>query len=188
VEGAAVALIDEDQKEAVKSFFDRYTDLLIDYISRVKKSCPNIHCVLLHDDWGHSTGAFFSLETCREMIVPYLRRLIDYVHSEDMFFELHSCGKGQTLVPAMIEAGVDLWCPQLINDLDMLTETYKDEPIWFGLSDLQFKPDATDEEVREATTAWFNKHKDHKVFTFYKYLHPVMRETLYRLSREAYMA
>jgi len=187
VEGAAVALIDEDQKEAVKSFFDRYTDLLIDYISRVKKSCPNIHCVLLHDDWGHSTGAFFSLETCREMIVPYLRRLIDYVHSEDMFFELHSCGKAQTLVPAMIEAHVDFWCPQSINDLDAIAEKYKDQPIWFGLNNLVFAPDATDEEIREQTTAWFEKHKDQKVFTFYKAIHPVMRETLYRLSREYYL-
>ena len=131
VEGAAVALIDEDQKEAVKSFFDRYVDLLIDYVARVKKSCPNIHCVLLHDDWGHSTGAFFSLETCREMIVPYLRRLTDFVHSEGMFFELHSCGKGQTLVPAMIEAGIPsfkmymTYPAMMIGDEDMFNALRK---------------------------------------------------------------
>ena len=47
--------------------------------------------------------------------------------------------------------------------------------------------DATDDEIREQTTAWFEKHKDQKVFTFYKAIHPVMRETLYRLSRAYYL-
>ena len=187
VEGAAIALIDEDQQDAVKSFFDRYADLLIDYISRVKKACPNMHNVLLHDDWGHSTGAFFSLDTCREMIVPYLRKIVDACHDMGMSFELHSCGKAQTLVPAMIEAHVDFWCPQSINDLDAIAEQYKDQPIWFGLNNLVFAPDATDDEIREQTTAWFEKHKDQKVFTFYKAIHPVMRETLYRLSRAYYL-
>ncbi len=71
VEGAAVALIDEDQSEGLHRFFDQYADFLIDYITRMKKIC-DIDGVLIHDDWGHQNGAFFSLDTAMEMFVPYL--------------------------------------------------------------------------------------------------------------------
>ena len=117
VSGAAIALVDEDQKDALHAFFDRYADHMIECIRRVKQVIP-LEGVLILDDWGTQNGPFFSLETAREMLLPYLKRVVDYIHSEGMFYEQHSCGNCTKLVPVYMEAGVDLWTPQLMNDLD----------------------------------------------------------------------
>lgn len=149
VANAAVAMIDEDQEEGVKSFLDKHSDILVDYIGRMAERFE-IDSVLIHDDWGTQRSPFFSLDVCREMLVPYLKKITDYCHSKGIFFELHCCGNNEMLVPAMIEAGVDLWCGQNVNNFDMLTEKYKNDPIIFGVlvDDATFT--STEEELREA--------------------------------------
>lgn len=186
VEGAAIAMIDEDQQDAVKSFFDRYADLLIDYIERVKACCP-IDGVLIHDDWGHQNSAFFSLDTAMEMLVPYLKRVTDAVHAKGMYFELHSCGKNEELVPAYIAAGVDLWCPQGINDIDMLAERYKDQPIAFGQQKpVEIPQDAQEDEIEQIAREWFEKYKDKRVIGAFTATPPAFIDALYKVSRIGY--
>ena len=92
VEGAAVALIDEEQKAGVHRLFDALCNLYDEYIDRMVKHC-DIDCVLVHDDWGTQNGPFFSLDTCMEMIAPYLKRMVESAHKRGLLFELHSCGK-----------------------------------------------------------------------------------------------
>ncbi len=186
VEGAAIALIDEDQKEGVKRFFDQYADLLIEYIDRMKKRCA-IDCVLIHDDWGHQNSAFFSLDTAMEMLVPYLRRVTDAVHERGMYFELHSCGKNEALVPAYIAAGVDLWCPQPINDIDMLADKYIDQPIFFGQQGSIIPEGASEEQICQMAGEWFEKNKDRHVITAFTGADPVFMQALYKISRNGYM-
>ena len=162
VENAAVALIDEEQQEGVHRFLDQHTNLLIEYVDRMRKILP-IDNVLVHDDWGHQNGPFFSPEVGREMIVPYLKRLTDFCHSKGITFELHCCGRNETNVPNMIAAGVDLWCGQgNINDFDKLAEQYKDAPITFGFAP-KIDPASSDEAQREVAREWVLKHKDHHV-------------------------
>ena len=185
VDNAAMALIDEDQQEGVHRFFDRYADFLIDYIDRMKKCC-DIDCVLIHDDWGHQNGPFFSIATAREMLVPYLRRVTDAVHARGMFFELHSCGKNEALVPAYIEAGVDMWCGQPINDMAMLAKKYKDQPFVFGMPDPAIPEEASDAEVEELEEQWFEEFKDCRVATAFMAANPVFMSALYRVSRRAW--
>jgi hypothetical protein len=185
VENAAIALIDEDQREDLHRFFDRYADLLIDYIKRVKAVAP-IDGVLIHDDWGHQRSTFFSIDTAREMLVPYLRRVTDAVHDMGMSFELHSCGLNGSLVPAYVEAGVDLWCPQEINDVFELATKYKDLPITFGDVPYPVALDAPEEEHARAAEEWFERYKDLRVIPAFKASSPVFFATLYRLSRQYY--
>ncbi len=68
--------------------------------------------VVLHDDWGGQRSPFFSLQLCREMIVPYLKHIADHCHSKGLWFQQHCCGKNEMLVPAMLDAGVDMWFPR----------------------------------------------------------------------------
>ncbi len=186
MEGAAMAMIDEDQEEGLHSFFDQYADLLIDYIDRMKKYC-DIDGVLIHDDWGHQNGPFFSLDTAMNLLVPHLRKVTDAVHERGMYFELHSCGKNEALVPAYIAAGVDLWCPQVINNVEMLAEKYKDQPITFGMQGIDVAPDATEDEQRKAAEKWFDTFKNYRVIPAFMNSTPVISSTLYKLSREYYM-
>ena len=125
-EGAALALLDEEQQEAVHELFDRLCILYDDLIGRLQKYY-GVHFVTFHDDWGSQRAPFFSLETCREMIAPYLKRVVESCHKRGLYFNFHSCGKNEMLVPAMIEAGIDMWIPQTMNDFDMLVREYGDK-------------------------------------------------------------
>ena len=61
------------------------------------------------------------------MLVPHLKRVVDYCHSHGILLELHSCGHNDALVPAMVEAGVDAWCGQPMCDKFALWEQYGDK-------------------------------------------------------------
>lgn len=94
-----------------------------------------IDSVMLHDDWGTQNGPFFSLETAIKFFVPPMKRIVDFLHANDIIFEHHCCGKAESLVPAMVIVGTDFWFPQAaINDVDALIEKYKDEHITFAVS------------------------------------------------------
>ena len=114
-ENAALALIDDDQKDAVHELFDAlaemYTKMIDKYIWAY-----NINSVSFHDDWGSQRSPFFSLDTVREMIVPHLKKVTDFCHSRGVYLDMHSCGKNEMLTPAYIEAGCDSWSGQPIND------------------------------------------------------------------------
>lgn len=182
---AAMALIDEDSKDAVHAFFTKLTTLYEDYLHRVKKYY-NPDIILLHDDWGHQNGAFFSLDTCYEMIYPYFKKFIEIVHSLGMRFEFHCCGKAQSLVPAMVDAGVDLWCPQPMNDYAMLTRTYRGKGVTFGILVDPITPDMPDEIAYEAARKLADTYGDAPVayvnyggsMKFYEYVYELSRKAL----------
>ncbi len=186
VESAAVALIDEEQQEGVHRFFDLHTNLLIGYVDRMSNILP-IDNVLVHDDWGHQNGPFFSPDVCCEMIVPYLKRLIDFCHSKGISFELHSCGRNETNVPCMIEAGVDMWGGQQeLNDFEKLAEQYKDSPIVFAFSPDHIPEGVSDGELRETARQWVLRHKDHHVAFCGKDIPAVLKAAVYEFSRKLY--
>ncbi|MBQ3165842.1 MAG: hypothetical protein IJC01_00740, partial [Clostridia bacterium] len=94
-----------------------------------------------HDDWGSQRAPFFSLDTCMEMIVPHIKKIVDFCHSKGLWFQQHSCGKNEMLVPAYIAAGVDLWCPQPMNDIVKLVKEYGDK-LLFGWSPVAIPEEA----------------------------------------------
>lgn len=129
---AAMMLIDEDQYDACHAFLDKLADHYCKQVTLVKKHF-HADIILMHDDLGHQNGPFFSVDTYREMILPYFKRVVSKVHELGMRFEFHCCGKSECFVPCMIEAGVDLWCPQDLNDIPAMAKKYKDYPITFGV-------------------------------------------------------
>lgn len=194
-EDAAVAMIDEDEQEHVHRLFAYLTDLYIKIIDHVMELYP-INLLQLHDDWGSQMEAFFSLDTVREMIVPHLKRLVEHCHSIGLFFDLHSCGRIKRLVPAMIEAGVDSWQPQAINDTWDLYRTYGDKIIIFvipestpkGLSPEEY--DAMARQWVEENIEAFRAHPFIMLSTpmdpFGKmYIDPEFTRSVYKYSRLA---
>lgn len=144
-EGAAMAMIDEDYEEELHGLFDRLADVNIDLIAHYKKYF-DIDLVYFHDDWGAQLAPFFSLDTCRRMIVPHLRKVADYCHENGIFFDLHSCGHNDLLVPAMIDAHVDCWCGQTMCDKFALWEQYGDR-IAIGYSFVGTSPEELQEQI-----------------------------------------
>ena len=184
---ALVAMIDEDEQEDVQRLFDKLADLYIKIIAKYKEYY-HIDFLLFHDDWGSQRAPFFSLDTVREMLVPPLKKIVDATHKMGVFFELHSCGKNEMLVPAMIEAGVDMWNGQPMNDKLMLAEKYGDK-IHLGVAGLNVEPDASPEEVRAAAKEFVDTYGKYPIYAAQLALRgPAgneLRKALYEYSRVA---
>lgn len=127
---AAYALMNRKTKQDVKDFMDAIADLWIDVADHVHKYYGNlVDGITIHDDWGAQDGPFFNERVVREMLVPYMRKVTDHIHSLGYITNLHSCGKVEKLLPCMIEAGWDCWDGMAINDYHMLHEQYGDKII-----------------------------------------------------------
>ncbi|MDR0906879.1 MAG: methyltransferase [Oscillospiraceae bacterium] len=126
-ENAIMAIFDEDSQDDVKAFFEKLTDLYIDIFKHVIKAYPNLHAFFIHDDWGSQKAPFFSPDVAEEMIVPYMKRVTDYLHSEGKFCEIHSCGNNYKQVHNYIAAGWDAWAPQLMNDSYKIYDDFGDK-------------------------------------------------------------
>lgn len=63
------------------------------------------------DDMGYKGKPFFSLGMYRELLKPVHKRAVDWAHSKGIKARLHSCGDIRTLVPDLIEIGVDMLNP-----------------------------------------------------------------------------
>lgn len=156
MENALVAMIDEEEQEGVKRLFDRlaiFYDELLENISHYYK--PDI--LWFHDDWGSQRAPLFSLDTCMEMVVPYLKRVVESAHKRGIGFEFHCCGKNEPLVPAMIEAGVDMWAGQEMNDKKMLYEKYGQQ-IKLGVDPPPLPENASRDQVDEISAAFVESY------------------------------
>lgn len=186
-ENAALALIDDDQKDAVHALFSKLADMYIDMIDHFLEFLK-LDGVVFHDDWGSQRAPFFSLDVCMEMVAPYLKRIADHCHSKGLWFQQHCCGKNELLVPAMIYAGVDMWQPQAMNDVDMLREKYGDK-IMFAIVPPSMPRESTDEEIEAAAKAFVEKYaadfaeKPFMVSTYFA--DPRFGNYIYKYSRMA---
>lgn len=189
-DNAAVALIDEDQKDAVKDLFDHLCDMYIKYIDHFIDDFGS-QIIEVHDDWGSQNSTLISEDTLREMIFPYMKRLGDHIHSKGAYFKQHSCGKIERFVPVMIEAGVDLWMGQEINDKKQLVHDYGDK-IMVEVEAPELGMDATDEDIYAAAHQFGEDYmaEGHPVeLSAYSLLKPnrqLMTEALYKESRIRY--
>lgn len=110
------------------------------------------------DDFGTQRGTFVSPKLIREMILPYHKKLNDYLKAKGAgYMTLHSCGSVEASIPDIIEAGFDCLNPVQISAANMspehLKKSYgKDITFWGGGINTQSTlPNGTPEQVREET-------------------------------------
>ena len=108
-ENAAVSLLEDP--EAVDAFFSKLDEI---NIKKADYFLDLFHCdiIMIHDDWSGQRSTFFSPDVAMNLIAPHVRKLADHVHSKGALFELHSCGNGVTVIPAIKAAGADSWQAQ----------------------------------------------------------------------------
>ena len=182
VDNALVALIDEDQQEAVHRFFRAVTDVHKKFYANCKKWF-NPDIVNFNDDWGTQKSEFFSVPTVREMLLPYTRELGEYVHSLGMYWDLHCCGKVEKLVPIFIEEHMDSWGGQPLNDKAGLKRKYGDQFIFTHSP--QVDPEATEEEKEKAIAEFMaGIGADNRVICDAR--DPYIRRRVYEESRKNY--
>ena len=181
---AAVALIDDDQKEAVHRFFRVVTDVHKKFYTNVKKWF-NPDVVNFNDDWGSQRAEFFSVPTAREMLMPYVKELVDHVHSLGMYWDLHCCGFVEAFVPLWYEAGYDSWGGQPLNDKFKLKQLYGDRIIFTDV--VHCSRDASEEEMDAAVAEFFRTiGEDNRVFVDINACPPAIRAKVYEAGRKNY--
>ena len=177
MENALIAMIDPEEQLAVHRLFDRladYYDELLGYFAEYYH--PDL--VMVHDDWGSQRAPLFSLETVEEMVVPYMKRVVDSAHRRGLVFELHSCGKIESLVPAMIECGVDMWCGQPMNDKEMICREYGND-IHIGVTPDEVAQDAPDEDLIREADRILETYPDSIYIGMHMIKNPVFTERIY---------
>ncbi len=90
--------------------------------------CSNLkpNAIFHHDDWGSRTSTFMSPAMFEDYFVEPYKEIYGYYKSHGCELVIHhSDSYGATLVPAMIEMGIDIWqgCMSS-NDLPELTRKY----------------------------------------------------------------
>lgn len=190
-DGAIMAMVDEDQKDAVKELFDMLTDLYLKIFDKFITYFPKIDGFNIHDDWGSQRETFFSPAVVEEMIVPYMKRVTDFIHARGKSCELHSCGQILKQVPNMITAGWDCWTPQPMNDIRKIYELYGNKII-IAVMPEEFDPKTTPEEEQRAIARAYADEfctpskPSYLNISAIPLLTPAFREELYKQSRINY--
>jgi hypothetical protein len=188
---AAVALIDDDQTDAVRDLFEALTELAIRVVDKICDAWPAIDGFNVHDDWAAQKAPFFSNDVARDMFTPYMRALTDHIHGKGRFATLHSCGRGEDRVNCFIDGGFDGWDPQVINNTQRLYDEVGDK-IVISVVPEPFDPASTpDSEQRARARAYFDnfcKPGKPSMISFYGQpaLTPIFAEELYSYSRKRY--
>ena len=192
-EGAAMAMIDEDQQDAIKDLFDKLSDLYILLIDKyLEVFGDKIDAVCLHDDWGHQRGIFFSPDTVYEMIVPAMKKVTDYVHAKGLHTEVHSCGKVDRLIPCSLDAGFEMLECQPLLDFDTVVPEYGDRlkmhyPPANAPKDINAPAEEHIRAAREYVDKCINFGNPVIMDNYYApLLSPIYTDEVYRYSRQRY--
>lgn len=106
--------------------------LLERHLATLEKVCASVGDIVdiirFGDDLGMTTGPFMDVDTYKTLFKPRHKQLCDYVKSHsNMHTFIHSCGSISSLMPDMIEAGIEIFNPVQTNAFNMEPEFLKKE-------------------------------------------------------------
>lgn len=160
----------------IATFIRGLEDLMLDFVLRKKyaqhlietiaeksyyfldkmltESAGGIDIVYMADDYCSQQGPFFDPNLFKEFISPYLELFVKRVHKANKKFLLHVCGAVGSLLPMIIEAGVDMLEPIQTRATGMEPEKLKrdfgKDICFYGGMDLQkILNNGTIEQVRD---------------------------------------
>ena len=144
------ALIEDP--EWVRDMIATYLDMCIAQFDMVWDAGYRFDCIEWPDDMGYKGTTFFSPALYRELIQPFQRRAVEWAHAKGIYAHLHSCGDIMTLLPDILDTGVDALNPLEVKagmDAAAIKERYGDRLVLHGgiNAALWDKPDLIAAEV-----------------------------------------
>ncbi|MBI3947626.1 MAG: hypothetical protein HY321_17025 [Armatimonadetes bacterium] len=151
------------QSQFLMDLADRpaWLEVLLDWVTEATiadmcvsaRAHPDIHC--LWDDFGTQRGLLFSPQTFQELFVPRYKRVVDAIKRVDpegaVFY--HCCGDATPIIPALIEAGIDILNPlqpEAMDPVAVKREFGKDLVLWGGLGVQSTLSRGTPQDVDDA--------------------------------------
>ncbi len=139
-------------------------DVLLDKIAAQSKAIAleavrrDADWIWLGDDLGTQNGMIMSPELWRKYFKPRMKDIIDAIRAEkqDMFIAYHSCGSIQSVLPDLIEIGIDVINPLQESAANMnhdeIRALFGEKTTMFcGLDTQTFMVHAEPNEIRAAT-------------------------------------
>ena len=108
-ENVLIAMMEEP--ELVEDMFATYLDRSIALYDRLWDAGYRFDEMFWYDDMGYKGTTFFSPEMYRRLLKSYHTKAVKWAHDHGIVAQLHSCGDVRTLVPDILETGVDALNP-----------------------------------------------------------------------------
>jgi len=146
------------RRDYIRKIFERETAVALANLEKIYAAVGNdVEAVFTcGTDFGTQTSAFCSVETFRNLWLPYYKEMNDWIHEHTPWRVLkHSCGAVGKFIDSFIEAGFDILNPVQCSaagmDPELLKTRYGDRiTFWGGGVDTQKTlPFGTPLEVRD---------------------------------------
>lgn len=96
------------QPAVIEAFVSRQHDYYMDILSRALEAGRGVCDICwLGDDYASQTGMMFSPDLWRKLFKPYLAKQVALARSHGMYVFFHSCGNIRSILPDLIDIGVN---------------------------------------------------------------------------------
>ncbi len=159
------------RQDYIKEVFARQVEIAIENLELIHQAVGDkVHLVWLDGaDLATQDSLFCSLDTYRELYLPYSKMLNDWIHANTTWRSMkHCCGGCEPLIEGFIEAGFDILNPVQCSakgmDPQLLVGKYGGRIVfWGGGVDTQKtfpfgKPDEVREQVAERVNIFNQKN------------------------------
>ena len=142
----------------IKEVFDKQTDVAVKNLEMYHQAVGDRVSVvtICGADFGNQRSLMMSIDTFREIYLPYYRKMNDWIHANTNWKVFkHCCGAIEPLLPHLVEAGFDIMNPVQISasgmDPETLKQKYGDKLTFWGggVRTQSTLPYGTPNEVRE---------------------------------------
>ncbi|MDD6188449.1 MAG: uroporphyrinogen decarboxylase family protein [Clostridiales bacterium] len=122
-----------EEPEAMHEIIDYITDYELAYAAEVCKYIKP-DALFHHDDWGSQLSTFISPAMFEEFFLPAYKKLYGFYKANGVEVIMHhSDSYAATLVPYMIDMGIDIWQGVMrSNNIKELLEKYKGQITFMG--------------------------------------------------------
>mgnify|MGYP000854168431 CR=1 FL=1 len=142
--------------EISEALLDNVTNVIVESTKSIlKEAGPYVDIVSFSDDLGFQDRAYFREDMFKKQIKPYLAKCVDAIHSNtDAKVVMHSDGSIRSLIPDLIDIGVDVINPVQTTAWQMSPEELKaefgkDVGFWGAIDTQQALPFGTPSDVKE---------------------------------------
>jgi len=147
------------EPEFVHDLLDRITEYNIELIKETVK-LGGIDGVRFGDDWAGQNGLLVGEDLWRIFIKPRLKQMCETAKEENLFIGQHCCGKVESLLPDMIEVGIDVFDPfqpEVMDVFEIYKKYYGKIAFLGGLSIQKTLPYGSIEDVRNESNKLLEK-------------------------------
>ena len=147
------------RRDYIHQVFEKQSEIAIQNLEKLAPIIGEVLDVIFicGTDFGTQTSAFCSVDTYRELWMPYYKKINDWIHANTTWKTLkHCCGSIKSFIPVLIESGFDCLNPVQYSAANMDTQELKNEfgdhiVFWGGGIETQYTlPFGTPDEVQTA--------------------------------------